>query len=37
MAKNLITTIQMNLLPSPSETWRWHYKSPESDTKANLY
>jgi len=26
MAKILITTIQVNLVPNPSETWRRQYK-----------
>jgi len=26
MAKNLITTIQVNLVPNPSETWRKQHK-----------
>jgi len=29
MAKNLITTIQMNLVPNPNETWRRQQNSPE--------
>jgi len=29
MAKDLITTIQVNLVPNPSETWRGNTNSPE--------